>query len=54
MINEHDPGRRAELQEAVEAMPRVGLAALPTPFEPCPHLSRALGGAATMVRPTCL
>ena len=44
VINEHDPGRRAELQAAVEAMPRVGLAALPTPFEPCPHLSKALGG----------
>ena len=44
MINEHDAGRRAELQAALEAMPRVGLAALPTPFEPCPQLSRALGG----------
>ncbi len=44
MINEHDAGRRAELQAALEAMPRVGLAALPTPFEPCPGLSKALGG----------
>lgn len=39
-----DPDRRERLRERIRAMPRVRLAHLPTPLEPCPRLSRALGG----------
>ena len=43
-MNQQNASRRAELQAALSRLPRVGLAALPTPFEHCPGLSRALGG----------
>ena len=36
--------RRAALQARIDALPRVRLAHLPTPLEPCPRLSAALGG----------
>lgn len=36
-------GRQA-LQARIEALPRVALAHLPTPLDPCPRLTRALGG----------
>ena len=39
-----DPARRERLLERIRAQPRVRLAHLPTPLEPCPRLSRALGG----------
>src|SRR5512132_152145 len=32
------------LQAKIEAQPRVRLAHLPTPLDPCPRLSAALGG----------
>jgi D-cysteine desulfhydrase family pyridoxal phosphate-dependent enzyme len=35
---------RTALQAKIEAQPRVRLAHLPTPLEPCPRLSAALGG----------
>ncbi len=35
---------RAALQAKIDAQPRVRLAHLPTPLEPCPRLSAALGG----------
>ncbi len=35
---------RAALQATIDAQPRVGLAHLPTPLEPCRRLSAALGG----------
>lgn len=34
----------AELAAKLEALPRLRLAHLPTPLEPCPRLTRALGG----------
>jgi len=37
-------GARAALQARIDALPRVRLAHLPTPLEPCPRLSDALGG----------
>jgi D-cysteine desulfhydrase family pyridoxal phosphate-dependent enzyme len=37
-------GARAALQARIDAVPRVRLAHLPTPLEPCPRLSAALGG----------
>ena len=43
-MNEQNASRRAELESALDRLPRVGLAALPTPFEHCPRLSEALGG----------
>ena len=43
-MNQQNASRRAELQAAVDPLPRVGLAALPTPFEHCPALSGTLGG----------
>jgi D-cysteine desulfhydrase family pyridoxal phosphate-dependent enzyme len=37
-------GARAALAARIDALPRVRLAHLPTPLEPCPRLSEALGG----------
>ena len=45
-----DPARRERLQERIRALPRVRLAHLPTPLEPCPRLSRALGGPEILVK----
>jgi D-cysteine desulfhydrase family pyridoxal phosphate-dependent enzyme len=39
-----DQGARAALQARIDAVPRVRLAHLPTPLDPCPRLSAALGG----------
>ncbi|MCY3760411.1 MAG: D-cysteine desulfhydrase, partial [Gemmatimonadetes bacterium] len=43
-MNQQNASRRAELQAVLDRLPRVPLAALPTPFEHCPALSRTLGG----------
>ena len=45
-----DPARRERLRERIRALPRVRLAHLPTPLEPCPRLSRALGGPEILVK----
>ncbi|UCC82620.1 MAG: pyridoxal-phosphate dependent enzyme [Gemmatimonadota bacterium] len=42
--------RLAELREALQARPRVSLANLPTPLEPCPGLTRELGGPQIWVK----
>jgi D-cysteine desulfhydrase family pyridoxal phosphate-dependent enzyme len=39
-----DSAARAALQARIDERPRVRLAHLPTPLEPCPRLSAALGG----------
>jgi L-cysteate sulfo-lyase len=36
--------RFEELKQALDKLPRVELAHLPTPFDPCPGLTRTLGG----------
>ena len=41
---------KAELQEATSKLPRVRLANLPTPFEECPRLSKALGGPRILIK----
>ena len=43
-MNQQNASGRAELQAALDRLPRVPLAALPTPFEHCPGLSKTLGG----------
>lgn len=43
MINANQQ-RLNELKEAIDALPRVSLANLPTPLEHCPNLSRNLAG----------
>lgn len=43
MINS-DPQRSEELDEALSCLPRVSLAALPTPLEKCPGLTQSLSG----------
>lgn len=40
----------AGLKAALEALPRVSLATLPTPLEPCPGLTRELGGPEIWVK----
>ena len=42
--------RRERLMERIRAVPRVRLAHLPTPLEPCPRLARALGGPEIYVK----
>jgi D-cysteine desulfhydrase family pyridoxal phosphate-dependent enzyme len=42
--------RLAELKEALDALPRVSLANLPTDLEPCPGLTRELGGPEIWVK----
>jgi 1-aminocyclopropane-1-carboxylate deaminase/D-cysteine desulfhydrase-like pyridoxal-dependent ACC family enzyme len=42
--------RLAELSQALKARPRVSLANLPTPLEPCPGLTRELGGPQIWVK----
>jgi len=49
MINA-DELRLSELRAALEARPRVRLANLPTPLEPCPNLTRELGGSEIWVK----
>ena len=49
MINA-DQLRVAELRAALEAKPRAALANLPTPLEPCPNLTRELGGPQIWVK----
>ena len=41
---------RAELRAALERMPRVALAALPTPLDAAPRLSAALGGPEVWIK----
>ena len=45
-----EPMSREQLRERIEAVPRVRLAHLPTPLEPCPRLSRALGGPEIFIK----
>jgi 1-aminocyclopropane-1-carboxylate deaminase/D-cysteine desulfhydrase-like pyridoxal-dependent ACC family enzyme len=42
--------RLVELRETLKARPRISLANLPTPLEPCPGLSRELGGPQIWVK----
>ena len=42
--------RRSALEAAIARLPRVHLAALPTPLEECPRLSMALGGPRILVK----
>ncbi len=39
-----------DARAALERLPRVTLAQLPTPFEPLPNLTRALGGPALFIK----
>src|SRR5687768_13897355 len=41
---------QAALQARIDAQPRVRLAHLPTPLEPCPRFSAALGGPAIWIK----
>ncbi|MDX6750936.1 D-cysteine desulfhydrase family protein [Geminicoccaceae bacterium 1502E] len=41
---------RAELEERLAAQKRVRLAHLPTPLDPCPRFSQALGGAEVWIK----
>ena len=43
-MTKSDSARREQLRQRIRAVPRVRLAHLPTPLEPCPRLARALGG----------
>jgi D-cysteine desulfhydrase family pyridoxal phosphate-dependent enzyme len=44
------PLSREELKARIDRLPRTRLAALPTPLEPCPRLSEALGGPTILVK----
>jgi D-cysteine desulfhydrase family pyridoxal phosphate-dependent enzyme len=44
------PISRAELQARIGALPRVRLAHLPTPLDPCPRFSAALGGPEVWIK----
>jgi D-cysteine desulfhydrase family pyridoxal phosphate-dependent enzyme len=46
----NQPLTRAELQARIDRLPRTRLAHLPTPLEPCPRLSAALGGPEILVK----
>ena len=41
---------RQSLQEAIGKLPRISLAALPTPLEECPRLTHALGGPRILIK----
>src|SRR5438128_106743 len=41
---------RSDLRAAIERLPRVRLAQLPTPLEECPRLSEALGGPRILMK----
>lgn len=41
---------RTEFKERIDQQPRVQLAHLPTPLEPCPRLSKALGGPRILIK----
>src|SRR5205085_7651308 len=42
--------RRAQLRQGLAQQPRIKLASLPTPLEPLPQLSAALGGPQLYVK----
>jgi D-cysteine desulfhydrase family pyridoxal phosphate-dependent enzyme len=44
------PLTREDLEARIARLPRTRLAALPTPLEPCPNLSKALGGPDILVK----
>ena len=41
---------RQELRAAIDQLPRVPMAAIPTPIQEAPNLSKALGGPRILVK----
>jgi len=50
MRGQTDTSGKASLRSAIERLPRVRLACLPTPLQDCPRLTEALGGPRILIK----